>query len=533
MQEKLKNRLVIIKDSWEKLEKEQQNKIIIATSLVALSIIFFIYIVSKPNMVTLVNNQEFATIIESQDALDSAGIKYKLVNGSKGIEVKESDYMQAQLAVAQDVNFGTKDFTFEDALNLTGMGTTTTYRRQALIEAQESKLRRALITIEGVRDAIISIDIPNTNNYIFESDDSATASAVLTIDKDLSTEQSNAIARLIQRSVLGLDEKNIEIIDQNGKFIYSGSFETTASGKNLEQELVKRNQIINDINSHLKNLYDDVTVSTNLVFNWDEVERISTVVTSPIQGSSDGIISNQVLESSEVINSDGSGIEPGTSANDNKTVNYNMAGGGNSSGSSELSDTQYKLNESETFEKVKPGAINKSESSVTVFLTRNKIYNEKYLKDNDILGDQTWEDYKDSIDPAESFVVDPATVRAVENASGVENVTVVGYNVPIFQDTIKKPINIQEVIIFAVLAVLLFMLGLLFIKNTKVEVIEEIEPELSVEDLLISSQLEESEIGSIEMKAEDEIKAQVGKFVLEKPEMAAQLLRNWLNQEWE
>ncbi len=532
MQQKIKKRFMVIKDKWEELEKEQKQKVIIATTLVIATLIIFIYMISKPSVVTLIDNQEFGTIIETKNSLDNVGIKYKLINGSKGITVKESDYMQAQLAIAQNVSIDSKDFTFEDALNLTGMGTTQSFRRQALIEAQESKLRKALLTIEGVENAIITLDIPNSNNYIFESDDKATASAVLTTSRELSTTQANAVARLIQRSVLGLEQENIEIIDQNGNFIYSGSFETTVSGKNLEHELMKRNQIINDINAHLKNLYDGVTVSTNLVFDWDEVERISSTVTAPMQGNASGLISSQKLESSEVENS-GAGLEPGAKAN-NEVINYTMGGSGQSSGSTELSETEYKLNELETFEKVTPGLIDASKSSVTVFLTRNKILNQKYLEKNDLLNGMSWEEYKDTINPAETFEVDEATVLGIENAAGVENVRVVGYTVPLFQDNVKTPINIQEIIIFVVLAILILLLGLLFVRNTKMDIIEEVEPELSVEDLLISSQIEEdSKIGEIPLKEEDEIKAQVGKFVLEKPEMAAQLLRNWLNQEWE
>ena len=63
--------------------------------------------------------------------------------------------------------------------------------------------------------------------------------------------------------------------------------------------------------------------------------------------------------------------------------------------------------------------------------------------------------------------------------------------------------------------------------------ITEIEPELSVEEMLESSQIIPEELDSIEYNEESEIKKQIDKFVDEKPEAVASLLRNWLSEEWE
>jgi flagellar M-ring protein FliF len=68
--------------------------------------------------------------------------------------------------------------------------------------------------------------------------------------------------------------------------------------------------------------------------------------------------------------------------------------------------------------------------------------------------------------------------------------------------------------------------------------ITEIEPELSVEELLVSTQMEDEQLAEVErlqeiaFNQESEAKRQIEKFVQEKPEAVAQLLRNWLNEEW-
>ncbi len=92
---------------------------------------------------------------------------------------------------------------------------------------------------------------------------------------------------------------------------------------------------------------------------------------------------------------------------------------------------------------------------------------------------------------------------------------------------------------FIILALLILLLAFGLIRRAQPDEVVEVEPELSVEDLLVSTQLEEEKLTEaerlreIELNSESEAKKQIEKFVTEKPEAVAQLLRNWLNDEWE
>ena len=59
----------------------------------------------------------------------------------------------------------------------------------------------------------------------------------------------------------------------------------------------------------------------------------------------------------------------------------------------------------------------------------------------------------------------------------------------------------------------------------------ELEPELSVEQLLATTK-ENQSLEDIEFSDKSEARAMIEKFVDEKPEAVAQLLRNWLNEDW-
>ena len=82
------------------------------------------------------------------------------------------------------------------------------------------------------------------------------------------------------------------------------------------------------------------------------------------------------------------------------------------------------------------------------------------------------------------------------------------------------------VLIIVILALLAFVV----LRSMRGEKHQEQEEELSVETLLQSTP--EVQLEDISLENESEEKRLVSKFVEENPEAAANLLRNWLNEDW-
>ena len=70
-------------------------------------------------------------------------------------------------------------------------------------------------------------------------------------------------------------------------------------------------------------------------------------------------------------------------------------------------------------------------------------------------------------------------------------------------------------------------------RSTRKQKETEPEPELSVEALLESTAEAEDELEDIGYSEKSETRILIEKFVDEKPDAAALLLRNWLNEDWE
>ena len=62
--------------------------------------------------------------------------------------------------------------------------------------------------------------------------------------------------------------------------------------------------------------------------------------------------------------------------------------------------------------------------------------------------------------------------------------------------------------------------------------VTELEPELSVEQLLATTK-ENQSLEDVEFSEQSETRKRIEKFFEENPEAVAQLLRNWLNEDWD
>ena len=87
--------------------------------------------------------------------------------------------------------------------------------------------------------------------------------------------------------------------------------------------------------------------------------------------------------------------------------------------------------------------------------------------------------------------------------------------------------NIVPIVIL--LGIVIFVAIVLIRKTSSVNVVET-EPELSVENLLYSTKQKENDLPEIKEQVSDSY-LRIAQFVDEKPELVAQLLRNWINED--
>jgi len=144
----------------------------------------------------------------------------------------------------------------------------------------------------------------------------------------------------------------------------------------------------------------------------------------------------------------------------------------------------------------------------------------------------SWEEYKLANSARTKLEVDADWVSAVSNATGipVENITFIAYDENMFIDAEGSNIKASDVMQVLLIIVILALLAFVVLRSMRSMAKEEDIEELSVEDLLQSGPKEELE--DINLEEKSEVRKLIEKFVDEKPEAVANLLRNWLNEDW-
>jgi flagellar M-ring protein FliF len=131
--------------------------------------------------------------------------------------------------------------------------------------------------------------------------------------------------------------------------------------------------------------------------------------------------------------------------------------------------------------------------------------------------------------------IDQTMINAVAMASGipVEKIVVLGYIIPMFEASSGDGDFVQKWPPIIVAVLILALLGFMVWRSLRPVEINEVEPELSVEELLSATREKQAPVEDIDLEEKSETRKAIEKFVDENPESAALLLRNWPNDDWD
>ena len=531
MKEKAINFYESVKSKWLSLELKQRIIIIAIAITLVLALGLTIYATTRPKMELLVNNQETKLIYQMQTVLSEAGINSTVTQGETALMVKAEDLTNAKKLIVES-GVTDSDFSFADALDSMSMGTTSEVKKAILARESEKRLESQLQTFDGVEKATVNLQVPNEDNFFIESKQITTAAVSLTLKKDLSSEQVNAIAAYILSAVKGLKKENLTITNSKADILYYGEEEANGSySLQYKIEVEKKNEIEKKVKQALAPIYTDVKIMSNIVFNWDRQTEAKEIYSSPFEDGNKGIVRTEDTSSSSV-KTNNSANEPGLNTNGGDITQYATGENGNTEAKSDDKSYTYEINSVKTNTEKQSGDIVYNDSSLLVAVYRYKTYDQEVLEARGELADMTWTEYKEQV-PQRQFTVDQELIDAVSVGTGIENIKIIGYEIPQFIDKIEVDRPIDQYVMLIILVLLIAVLAFALLKKTSPAEVTEIEPEISVEKIIETLNKKQEYVSPIDYESESEVKKQLEKFVDERPEAVAQLLRNWLSEEWE
>lgn len=518
-----------ITEKWNGLSKKQKIQIGVGVLALVIGIIAVVWL-NKPKMKNLfTENIDSKSIGQVAVVLGENGIKYKLINESTNIQVEEDHYEKALMYTAMS-DIPQSGMTFSEVIN-NSMSTTQTEMTAKTNEYKKQQLEKTLSTMEGIESARVELVIPEQKNAYLQSQVESRASVFLTLSKTLTSKQCEGIATYLSSSVANLDKKNIVVIDSVGNTLYAGNEENELGlSKQQEMKLLAEQDVTQKVSHLLVNMYDDVRVSPNLVLDFDQYQESNQKYQTQGQDESRGVIQQETQASSSSKNNQ-TGAEPGTATNGGDIPTYQTNDGTTGETKESQKEIIYAPDKTESVYVKNPGNVDLKKSSLSVNLFKNKIYKEEEIKST--LSGMTWSDFKQSNRQQRPLAVDESIINSVKSATGIDNVVVNAYENPIFLDQEVYQIDYKDYLPLVILVVVILLFALVILRFRKHEEVVEVEPELEVEEMLKVAK-EQIELEEIELKETLETKRQIDKFVDEKPEAVANLLRNWLTEDdWE
>lgn len=541
MQEKVKGFLNKGKQLWTGAKK--RTKILAAAVLVvAAGAIVAVVVASQ--------NQPYATLFTELSQTDMTAItSYLTENGVSDFRIVEDDtimvpadqevQLKAQLVSQGYVNSGYA-YNYSTYLDNVSALTTESERQQLALYELNDSTSAVIRSMEGVKDATVRFTPGEDNTYVLDSGNVVEASAYVKVTmKDgvpLSETMANGIRNLVSSAIQGLKVENVTIVDSYGNTYAPddglGDLEDSAALKLRLEEQVN-NTLEKKILSVLEPIYgaENVSVSVNSIVDVDKVYTDSTNYSTEdwaADGSTngEGIIGQKIYDNR--LEADENGTAGGTVGTD---TNADIP--------------TYPENEGE----MEPGNGVVSSTGQTNFLVDEE--NKQVQRVGGTVADVM---VSVTINEAVSGGVDvddlyPHVARAagITTADQMEKVHILiapfntGDNTPVDTDedtTTEDGLLIDSWILYAalgglVLFVLILVLVLLLIRRHRRKKAAALAAEMEQPAEMLQEAAPTPEGADImEMQTEKsmELRKDVRKFAEENPEIAAQMVRNWLKE---
>lgn len=524
MRETLKKILDPIKNFWGGLT--MRIRIILIATIVAVLVVALVLalILNKSEYVTIYDELSASEVSEILAAINDMDVKVK-VEGGDAILVpsdREAEVRMA-LATAGYPKSGLSYYLIQDNSNML----TTDYERKQYETMQlQERLGATIETLEGVKQAIVTIAQAEESIFYLTEKTEASASVTVHMKKgyELDETQVGGIRNLVSSAVAGLQPSNVSITDgQGNELLDDGTTGTDSKRTKLAYEV--ENAIKKKVESIVNKIYGQEHAKVAVTANINTDNRVEETMTyypsDPLgNGNNTGVTYEETHATDNYQSTGTDGGVPATSTNAD-VVTYPTTDGENMTSSQSTSDQ-----------------IKYDVSYVKTLLEKNGAYIEG-LSVSVVID-------KPSFDPGERENL----TETVAYAAGVPEDSVTVQSFKFFTEEGEEPIieegglgNLLYIIIGAALLLIIALVVLLLIMRRKKKALEEAaiaEAEEMERQRLMQEALGEAGEGGEGLekdilppiqRIEDEVIAEIRQFTMENPEVAAQMVKTWLRSE--
>jgi len=518
------------KDFWRNLDKSQKTRICVTSALVVAAAGILIFIVTKPNRMTLFSGNDKAQVGEMSTILNEAGIWNRIENGGTNIVIDTKNNDRSQVLLAQE-GYPKEGFAFEDAISMISLTTTDNEKKRIWKAQTTADIEKKIKMLDNIDNATVQLAIPEPSIFLTDNKAPLRPASTVTIwpkdGKPPLPAQIDGIKQIIIGSVEDISPDNIKIIDNYGYPLEGTTDVDPMSLRPNQDEL--REKFTKDIENKIFRLYglskngvfDSFSVVATPFLDFSTQEYTNERITSPDGFEpGDGALLERHLKREDATNYTIGGI-PGMDTNPGETTPVYPFTDNAGTGQYNMLDDQtaYGYNKRiETGAKAL-GEFVPDKSSLSIVLGYGLD-----IPDDALLTDQFLKDMQNSASSATSIPVSNITVTKMKLAKPVVPL------VPI-TERVQGLIADYGVLILLLFLILTLILSL-FVKGKKKEDEEVEDLQLQIAEGVIEPD-DTRVYDDIVIDSKSEIRDQLEKLIKQKPEAVAALLRNWLTDEWE
>ncbi len=519
MNEQVGKYLKPVKTFWGKQSKKKKITFISVLLGILLISVILVLILNTKQYAVLFSGISQEEAVEVTKMLNEQGTEYKAENGGTTILV---DKQKEAIVRMQMSNAGhprtAPNYDFFKS-NVDFMTTESEKRTFKIYQLQE-RLKASIETIQGVKQAIVTISAPEDNGWAWEEDKlEATASVTLTLvsGSTLEPTQVNGIKKLVATSVPGLKAEKIAVVDSTGNELKSSDSMTYVDINNFKLDIENKfqNDVRNNIMRSIAPVYgeENITVTAKSTMSLDK--KIKEIISNtPSTEDDKGIITESTVDKGAIKPQEAGGV-PGTETNSDLPNYVGVADDGKTIYYKDYSNYKYAVNK--ITEQITTDAAQLQDLTVSVLINKK----ERLLNEED----------------------SESVKRVIANAAGVSPAKVEVYN-PEFKNTGTKPLDEtpggileNKVFIFSMsAAAMLLLIGLIvvFLINRKLKKRRNHEEVLEIgEQMNITIPQEKlpnmtEDLKNVPESKEQVLKKEIKEFSSNNPEIVAQLLRTWL-----
>lgn len=261
--------------------------------IAAAAITFFM---TRTTLVPLYSNLSPSETGSIKESLDGRGIESEIADGGTTIKVPEelADTLKVELAAEGLPKSGSIDYSFFS--QNAGIGTTENEFNVLKLDAMQTELANLIKGIDGINDANVMINLPQTGIFVSDQMQEASASIVLNTKPGYQFEsnQIKALYQLVSKSVPNLPTENIVIMNQNFEYFDLENQKDFSGSVYANQQEIKKG-IERDLQRQVQNMLgtlmgqDKVVVSVTADIDFTKENREENLVTPVDEENMEGI----------------------------------------------------------------------------------------------------------------------------------------------------------------------------------------------------------------------------------------------------